>query len=57
MLSNLYGLFSLICEPIGAKILDRTGMSSTAVTAKKRYVSTTIHMTSWYSLELTPGSK
>lgn len=57
MTSNLYGLFSLICEPNGAKILDRTGMSSEAPTAKKRYISTTIHMLSWLQVELVPGSK
>ncbi|CRL00466.1 CLUMA_CG013728, isoform A [Clunio marinus] len=57
MMSNLYGLFSLISEPSGAKLLDRTGMSSTSDTAKKRYVSTTLHMLSWYQVELKPGSK
>lgn len=57
MLSNLYGLFSLICEPNGAKILDQTGMSSTASTAKKRYISTVLNMMSWFKDELKPGSK
>jgi hypothetical protein len=57
MLSNLYGLFSLICEPNGAKLLDRTQQSSTPETAKKRYISTTLGMLSWYEEELKPGSK
>lgn len=57
MLSNLYGLFSLICEPGGAKLLDRTQQSSTPETAKKRYISTSLNMLSWYEEELKPGSK
>ena len=57
MMSNLYGLFSLICEPSGAKLLDQTGQSSTPETAKKRYISTTLHMMSWYEVDLVPGSK
>lgn len=57
MVSNLYGMFSLISEPRGGKILDHTGKSSTAETAKKRYISTTVHMTNWYQHDLTPGSK
>lgn len=57
MVSNLYGLFSLISEPAGAKLLDRTEKSSTPETAKKRYISTTLHLMSWYTCELKPGSK
>lgn len=57
MLSNLYGLFSLICEPSGAKLLDRTDHSSTPDTAKKRYISTTLSLLSWYEDKLEPGSK
>jgi hypothetical protein len=57
MYSNLYGLFSLMSEPEGAKLLDRTGMSSTPETAKKRYVSTTVTLMSWYQDEFKPGSK
>lgn len=56
-MSNFYGLFALICEPNGARILDRTQQSSTSVTAKKRYISTILHMLSWYEDELKPGSK
>jgi hypothetical protein len=57
MTSNLYGLFSLISEPMGAKLLDSTNKSSTPETAKKRYCSTTLHMLSWYQDELKPGSR
>lgn len=57
MTSNLYGLFSLISEPVGVKVLDMTQKSSTAETARKRYVATTLHMLSWYQDELKPGSK
>lgn len=57
LLSNFYGLFALICEPNGARILDRSHQSSTAETAQKRYISTSLHMLSWYEEELKPGSK
>jgi hypothetical protein len=56
-MSNLYGLVALMFEPMGGKLLDNTHNSSTSVTARKRYVSTVIHMTKWYEIELTPGSK
>lgn len=36
MTSNLYGLFSLLCDPRGAQFLDRTGKSSEKLSAKKR---------------------
>ncbi|XP_070500440.1 uncharacterized protein [Chironomus tepperi] len=57
MQSNLYGLFSLICEPNGAKLLDKTNHSSNATTARKRYADTTFHMLSWCTDPLKPGSK
>jgi hypothetical protein len=57
MMANFYGLFALVCEPNGARILDRTNQSSTPETAKKRYISTTLHMLSWYEEELKPGSR
>lgn len=57
MVSNMLGMFSLISEPIGAKLLDKTGKSSTAESAKKRYTSTVVHMISWYQCDLVPGSK
>ena len=56
MLSAMYGLFSLICEPNGGDLLDKTGNSSTAEDARKRYVSTVVHLFSWYSNNLEPGS-
>lgn len=55
--SNLYGLFTLLADPKGLEVLDSTGRSSTPETAKKRYVSTIVHMLSWYEVELRPGSK
>jgi hypothetical protein len=57
MTSNIFGLFALISEPEGAQLLDQTEKSSTADAAKKRYISSTVHMLSWYSEELKPGSK
>lgn len=53
----MLGMFSLISEPVGAKLLDRTGKSSTPETAKKRYISTTLQMLIWYQCELKPGSE
>ncbi len=55
--SNLYGLFALLADPKGLDILDSTGRSSTAETAKKRYISTIVHMLSWYEVDLQPDSK
>lgn len=55
--SNLYGLFTLLADPKGLDILDSTGKSSTPERAKKRYVSTIVHMLSWYEDDLRPGSK
>ncbi|KAL7040610.1 hypothetical protein ACKWTF_000460 [Chironomus riparius] len=55
MQSNMYGLFSLICEPNGAKLLDKTNHSSTANLARKRYADTTLHMLSWCTDPLKPG--
>jgi len=57
LLSNLCGLFSLICEPNGAKLLDRTNNSSTASSARKRYVKTILHVNLWCTEELIHGSR
>lgn len=57
MTSNMYGLFSLISEPMGAKILDMSTKSSNAETARNRYSATTLYMLSWYQDELKEGSK
>ncbi|KAG4075523.1 hypothetical protein HA402_003348 [Bradysia odoriphaga] len=55
--SNLYGLFTLLADPKGLDVLDSTGRSSTPETAKNRYISTIVHMLSWYEDELRPDSK
>lgn len=55
--SHLGGLFSLICEPTGAAALDKTNNSSTSNSARKRYTDTGIHVISWCTEELKPGSK
>lgn len=57
MTSNLFGLLSVLAEPKGLKILNSTGASSTAETARKRYVQTVFHMLTWYENDLVPGSK
>lgn len=51
------GLLTLLAEPKGLKVLSSTGRSSTPETARKRYVSTILHMLSWYETDLSPGSK
>lgn len=51
------GLITLLADPKGLDLLDSTGRSSTPDTAKKRYVSTIIHMLSWYEIDLRPDSK
>ncbi|KAL7039734.1 hypothetical protein ACKWTF_000090 [Chironomus riparius] len=57
LLSNLCGLFSLICEPNGAKFLDNTNYSSTASLARKRYVRTILHVLLWCTEELSYESR
>ncbi|KAL1401173.1 hypothetical protein pipiens_000016, partial [Culex pipiens pipiens] len=57
MQSNFVGLITLLAEPKGLTILHNTGRSSTPETARKRYISTTLHMLSWYEIDLSPGSK
>ncbi|CAO1335150.1 unnamed protein product [Diamesa tonsa] len=57
MTSNLYGLFSLLCDPRGSQFLDRTGKSSDKISAKKRYASTTQTMLNWYKIDFEAGSK
>uniref|UniRef100_U5EQH2 Uncharacterized protein n=1 Tax=Corethrella appendiculata TaxID=1370023 RepID=U5EQH2_9DIPT len=53
----LFGLIALLCDPRGTRLLMHTEKSSTPKTAKKRYISTSLHMLYWYELDLTPGSK
>lgn len=50
------GLLTLLAEPKGLKLLASTGRSSTPETARKRYVSTIMHILRWYEIDLTPGS-
>ncbi|XP_062544590.1 uncharacterized protein LOC134211594 [Armigeres subalbatus] len=57
MQATYCGLVSLLCDPKGLTILHNTGRSSTPETARKRYISTTVHMLSWYEIDLSPGSK
>ncbi|XP_058831224.1 uncharacterized protein LOC131689887 isoform X2 [Topomyia yanbarensis] len=57
MQSNFCGLITLLCEPKGLTVLNNTGRSSTPETARKRYISTILHMMSWYEIDLSPGSK
>lgn len=50
------GLLTLLAEPKGLKLLSSTGRSSTPETARRRYVSTIIHVLRWYEIDLAPGS-
>lgn len=56
-LSDIFGLLTLLSEPVGVKILDYTKKSSTAETSKYRYLSTVIKTLTWYEEDLEPGSK
>lgn len=55
--SNFCGLLTLLSDPKGLKILSSTQRSNTPEAAKKRYVSTIMHIISWYETDLSPGSK
>uniref|UniRef100_A0A182QUX4 ER-bound oxygenase mpaB/mpaB'/Rubber oxygenase catalytic domain-containing protein n=1 Tax=Anopheles farauti TaxID=69004 RepID=A0A182QUX4_9DIPT len=55
--ANLCSLLVLLADPKGLRILEHTGKSSTTETARKRYVSTFMHMSDWYECELEPGSR
>lgn len=50
------GLLTLLSEPKGLKLLSSTGRSSTPEAARKRYVSTIMHVLRWYEIDLSPGS-
>uniref|UniRef100_A0A2M4A901 ER-bound oxygenase mpaB/mpaB'/Rubber oxygenase catalytic domain-containing protein n=1 Tax=Anopheles triannulatus TaxID=58253 RepID=A0A2M4A901_9DIPT len=50
-------LLVLLADPKGLRILEHTGKSSTAETARKRYVSTLKHLSEWYECDLEPGSR
>uniref|UniRef100_A0A182T9K7 DUF2236 domain-containing protein n=1 Tax=Anopheles maculatus TaxID=74869 RepID=A0A182T9K7_9DIPT len=55
--ANFCSLLVLLADPKGLRILEHTGKSSTTETARKRYVSTFVHMSDWYECELVPGSR
>ncbi|XP_058066462.1 uncharacterized protein LOC131216077 [Anopheles bellator] len=55
--ASFCSLLVLLADPKGLRILEHTGRSSTVETARKRYVSTFIHLSDWYECELTPGSR
>uniref|UniRef100_A0A182NJS2 DUF2236 domain-containing protein n=1 Tax=Anopheles dirus TaxID=7168 RepID=A0A182NJS2_9DIPT len=55
--ANFCSLLVLLADPKGLRILEHTGKSSTTETARKRYVSTFLHMSDWYECELEPGSR
>uniref|UniRef100_A0A182KG29 DUF2236 domain-containing protein n=1 Tax=Anopheles christyi TaxID=43041 RepID=A0A182KG29_9DIPT len=55
--ANFCSLLVLLADPKGLRILEHTGKSSTTETARKRYVSTFVHMNDWYECELVPGSR
>uniref|UniRef100_A0A182MVA1 ER-bound oxygenase mpaB/mpaB'/Rubber oxygenase catalytic domain-containing protein n=1 Tax=Anopheles culicifacies TaxID=139723 RepID=A0A182MVA1_9DIPT len=54
---NFCGLAVLLSDQKGLRILEHTKKSSTTETARKRYISTFMHMNDWYECELAPGSK
>ncbi|XP_052897669.1 uncharacterized protein LOC128304515 [Anopheles moucheti] len=55
--ANFCSLLVLLADPKGLRILEHTNKSSTTETARKRYISTFLHMSDWYECELVPGSK
>lgn len=55
--TNLLGLLTLLSEPRGLKVISATGRSNAPETARHRYVSTILHVVSWYEFDLSPGSQ
>ncbi|XP_031327731.1 uncharacterized protein LOC116174460 isoform X2 [Photinus pyralis] len=55
--AKLFGLLTVISTPTILKILTFTNMSSTPLTAYKRYLATVYHMCVWYDNDFKPGSK
>lgn len=51
------GLIAVLSVPSVLKILMFTKMSSSELTAYKRYVATIMHMKVWYDSDFKPGSK
>ncbi|KAJ8974966.1 hypothetical protein NQ317_004803, partial [Molorchus minor] len=56
-LSKFMGLVILLTVPTSLKILIMTNMSSTNLTAYRRYVATIFHMCLWYDENFKPGSR
>ncbi|XP_013167689.1 PREDICTED: uncharacterized protein LOC106117794 [Papilio xuthus] len=54
--SMLTGLVALFAIPTILEVLAGSRRSSTKYTAYKRYVATFLHIQSWYTCELKPGS-
>nr|CAI5829346.1 unnamed protein product [Callosobruchus analis] len=52
-LSKLLGLIALLSLPLTLKILILTNMSSTPMTAYRRYMATIFHMCIWYDEDFT----
>uniref|UniRef100_A0A182WKY0 DUF2236 domain-containing protein n=1 Tax=Anopheles minimus TaxID=112268 RepID=A0A182WKY0_9DIPT len=55
--ANFCGLMVLLADPKGLRILEHTNKSSTTESARKRYISTFMHMNDWYECDLVPGSR
>ncbi|KAG5862169.1 hypothetical protein JTB14_000530 [Gonioctena quinquepunctata] len=55
--AKFFGLISVLAIPTILKILIFTKMSSSVLTAYKRYVATVYHMAVWYDNDFKPGSK
>ncbi|XP_052751758.1 uncharacterized protein LOC113513629 isoform X2 [Galleria mellonella] len=54
--SMMFGLIAVISVPSILKILVSTRRSNSVFTAYRRYLSTLLHVTSWFENELKPGS-
>ncbi|XP_059048670.1 uncharacterized protein LOC131843902 [Achroia grisella] len=54
--SMMIGLIAVISVPSILKILVSTRRSNSVFTAYRRYLSTLLHVTSWFENELKPGS-
>lgn len=57
MVSNLFGLITVLTDPKSMKVLASTAKSSTCMGAEKRMISTQMHTMTWYEGELKPGSR
>ncbi|XP_018563853.1 uncharacterized protein LOC108905467 isoform X2 [Anoplophora glabripennis] len=56
-LSKFLGLIALLTLPSSVNILVMTNMSSTEMSAYKRYMATIFHMCLWYDEKFRPGSR